>query len=644
VSQPTHLDRRRVHGETPWAPARSTTKPAAPPTRNNGLVRHLRPHLRPYRGPLLLGAFFAVLQVGTKLAEPWPLAWLVDNALRPENGAIDRDAVVPLVLVALLSMCAIVGAGALLDYWSTRLLTSSGLRVGNDLRAKVFVHLHRQSLGYHEQHQVGDLTSRVTSDVDRTQDLLVQLLATLLPNALLLVGVFLVMLKLDPFLTLLGLATTPILVVITYRSKVALRHASKRARRADGEVASATTESLAAMGLVQAYTLERQQAGRFQELADDSLEAGVEAARLQARFSPLVDGASLASTVVVMGVGAIRVADGTMKLGVFLVVLSYMGSLYKPIKALSKLASTMSKGMAAADRIIDVLDAEPTIADQPDAILAPPFAGTVELRNVTFSYGRESVLRDISLTFHAGETVALVGPTGAGKSTIAALIPRLIDPQQGAVLVDGLDVRRCTIPSLRSQISMVLQDTVLLKGSIRDNIGCGRPGSTDHAVERAARLALVDEFALRLPDGLDTRVGERGVDLSGGQRQRIAIARAILRDAPILILDEPTSALDGQSEELIVHALEHLPRTSTTIVIAHRLSTVRRADRLVVLAGGQIVETGTHDQLLAAGGLYSRLAAGPTAKPNPTVGFLGAEMPPPSVPIIAGVNAVGATR
>ncbi len=606
--------------------------------RSTRVVRPLlRTHVRRYWPALLLGSLLAVLQVITKLAEPWPLGWLVDNALTgPATGAasIRND-----LLIAVISLATIVAIGALFDYWSTRLLSSAGLHVANDMRGRAFTHLHRLSLGYHKQHQVGDLTARVTADVDRTQDLLVQMLANLFPNLLLLVGMFVVMLKVDPFLTLLSLITTPLLAVAIHSAKRTLRQASRRVRRADGAVASAATESLGAIGLVQAFTLERHQSGHFEQLSGDSLVAGVEAVRLQARFAPMVDAAGLASTLIVLWVGANRVASGQMKLGVLLIFLTYVGSLYKPVRALSKLTTIFTKGMAAAERIEDVLSTEPDIRDQPNAVLAPPFRGHIQFDEVTFSYGREPVLWAVSFDINAGETVALVGPTGAGKSTLASLVPRLIEPRLGRVMIDEHDIREYSVASVRSQVSMVLQDTMLLRGTIRDNIACGRPGASWSAVERAAKLALVDEFTDRLPDGLDTHLAERGVDLSGGQRQRIAIARAILRDAPILILDEPTSALDTQSEELIVTALDNLPRSRTMLIIAHRLSTVRRADRIVVLDGGTIVEEGTHDLLMRRGGLYSRLHRRSRVTPD---GFL-AQFNAPNPATVVG-NLTSAQR
>ena len=595
------------------------------PTRKVGrrAYRVVRPllstHVRRYWPALLVGSLLAVLQVVTKLAEPWPLGWLVDHALAGEPKG-SSDIHFDLVL-AVGSLAAVVAVGALLSYWSTRLLSSAGLHVANDIRGRAFTHLHRLSLGYHKQHQVRDLSSRVTADVDHTQDLLVQMLASLLPNLLLVVGMFVVMLTIAPFLTLLSLLTTPLLGLAVYRSKRSMRHASRRVRKADGALASLTTESLGAIGLVQAFTLEPDQSGRFEELSNDSLTAGIEAVRLQARFGPIVDAAGLVSILIVLWVGANRVANGQMKLGVLLIFLTYVGSLYKPVKALSKLSVIFTNGLEAAERIDEVLSTEPDIEDRRDATHAPPFRGHVRFDEVTFSYGREPVLRSVSFDINAGETVALVGPIGAGKSTLASLVPRLIDPVRGRVLIDEHDIREYSVASVRAQLSMVLQDTVLLRGTIRDNIAWGRPAASGSAVERAAKLAFVDEFTDRLPDGLDSSVIGRGVELSGGQRQRIAIARAILRDAPILILDEPNSALD--SEELSVAALDNLSRSRTMLIVARRLSTIGRADRIVVLDNGAIVEQGVHDDLLRAGGLYSQLYRRSRAAPD---GFLGAEV------------------
>jgi len=569
-------------------------------------VLRFRHYARPYRRALVVGGILAVAEVVISLAQPWPLRFVVDEVIRTDGGRPD-DARLRLTL-AVVALLVLVGLGAVLNYLASRLLAAAGLHIANDLRSDVLERLQRLSLRFHGSQRVGDLVSHVTSDVIYTQDMFVELLATLVPSLMLVIGMFAVMLALDPGFTLLALLATPPLVVATHRSRRDLRVAARRVRKADGALASAATENLSAIHLVQAFTLEDDRLRRFRKQSVTSLDAGLESVRLQSRFGPLVELSSVASTAVVLWFGALRVLDGQMSLGVLLVFLSYLGSLYKPVKSLSKLSIIMSKGAAAAERLATIMTTPIDLTDQPTAV-PRRVRGDIELRSVSFSYGREPVLDDLSFTVSAGQTVALVGPTGAGKSTIAALIPRLMDVGAGQVLVDGLDVREHQLVSLRRQIAVVLQDTVLFDGTLRDNLVCGQPGATSSDVERASRLALVDEFAARLPDGLDTHIGERGANLSGGQRQRIAIARAILRDSPIIILDEPTSSLDAMSEELLMAALDNLPSGRTTLVIAHRLSTVRGADRILVLDRGRLAEAGTHDELLRVDGLYRQLAS-----------------------------------
>ena len=566
-------------------------------------VRRLRPYASPYRRALAVGGVLTLAEVGLSLAQPWPLRWVVDKVLQPAQPATHPQLILAASAVTLVALVLLAGFA---DYWATRLLSAAGLHVANDLRLSVLARLQRQSLRFHGKHRVGDLTTRVTSDVAYTQDMLVQVLATLLPATALVIGMFVVMVTLDPVFTLLALLSTPPLIWATRRARKELRSAARRVRKADGALASAATEDLSAIHLVQVFGLEHERLRHFAGLSETSLTAGVESVRVQSQFGPLVEVASVFSTAAVLWFGAERVLSGHLSLGVLLVFITYLGSLYKPVKQLTKLSQVVSKGAAALERIGEVMDAPVDIVDVPGAV-AMPIRGQVEFRNVSFSYGREPVLRDLSLTIEAGQNVALVGPTGAGKSTIAALIPRLADVNAGQVLVDGIDVRRHQLASLRGQIATVLQDTVLLDGTLRENIICGYPGARDRDVRRAARLALVDEFAARLPDGLDTHIGERGANLSGGQRQRVAIARAILRDASIVILDEPTSALDAGSEELLVAALANLPQGRTRIVIAHRLSTVRDADRIFVLEHGRIAEAGPHSQLASYGGLYAKL-------------------------------------
>ena len=572
-------------------------------------LRTFRPYAARYRGMLLLGAALAVAEVIVRLAEPWPLRIVVDHVVSadrtPVIGIQDRSGV---LLLAVALLLVVVGLAAGLDYWSSRLLSTAGLRMSADVRGVVFSHLHRLSLGYHGQQRVGDLSTRVTSDVDRAQDMIVQSLAVIAPNVMLVVGMFGVMLVMDPAFTLVALALTPVLAFAVHRSTVQLKASSRMARKADGQVAAAATESLGLMNLVQLFTLERSQRARFDELTRSSLDAGLESARVQARFSPMVDLTAALSAAVVLWFGAGRVIDGQITLGALLVFVSYLGTLYKPLKALSRVSTTFAKGAAASERVHEVLSAVPEIRDHSGALDARRLRGNVEFCDVHFDYGGEPVLRGIDLAVPAGETLALVGATGAGKSTLVSLIPRLVDVGSGSVRVDALDVRSYGVESLRSEVAMVLQDCVLMRATLADNIRVGRPCATDAEVARAARLALVDEFADRLPDGLDTMVGERGASLSGGQRQRVSIARAILRDAPILILDEPTSALDGRSEAALVEAISNLPAGRTTFIVAHRLSTIRRADRVAVLEAGRIVQLGTPDELAAVPGPFRDLA------------------------------------
>ncbi len=570
-----------------------------------------RRYMVPFRRVLAVGAALAVLDIGLGLAAPWPLKIVVDDVLRKDTATnhLPFSASPQSILTAAVTLLVVlVVGGALADYYSTKLMEGAGQRIGNDVRLDLFAHIQRLSLRYHGRNRVGDLAARVTADVDRVQDLLVQSLAVLLPNILLIVGMLVVMVAVDPALAALTLVTTPFMALAVGRTTRHMKDATREARRVDGAMAAVASEHLSAIQVVQAFSLEKRSEAEFHDLGDESLTASLRAIRYQARLGPAVDISGAIATAVLLWFGANRVLAGRMSLGLLLVFLTYISSLYKPIKALAKLTYVVSRGSACGERIAAILAEEPEVADRPGARPAGRLAGAVSFEGVTFSYGREEVLHGIDLSVAPGEVVAIVGATGSGKSTLVSLLPRFFDPTGGVVRIDGRDARDYTLASLRSQVALVLQDSVLFRGTLAENIALGRAGATSRDIAEAARLALVDEFADQMPAGLGTVVGERGADLSGGQRQRIAIARAIVRDAPILVLDEPTSALDAESEALVLQALANLQRGRTTLVIAHRLSTVRKADRLLVLGGGRIIEEGTHAQLLRADGAYAHLA------------------------------------
>ena len=449
------------------------------------------------------------------------------------------------------------------------------------------------------------MIARVISDIGRVQDMLVQSFSILVPNVALLGGMMVVMFWIDWSFALIALSISPLLFAFVYSYTKRIKGASRAARKREGQLAAQASEVIGAVRVVQAFTREDYEEERFSVRSSHTLAANLEAVRLQAQLSPLVDVLAGIGTAVVLYIGAERVLSGRLSLGLLLVFLTYLSLLYRPMRQLSKLAYVNSRGIASAEWVAEVLDADNDVREAVGAARAPRFEGLVEFEGVDFGYDGELVLHEIELTVRPGELVAVVGPTGAGKSTLVSLIPRFFDPQRGRVLVDTLDVRRLQLHSLRSQIALVLQEPILFEGTIFDNIAYGRPGATEEQVRSAAEAALVAEFVGRLPDGYHTPVGERGSTLSGGERQRISIARALVRNAPILILDEPTSALDAASEHLLLQALRNLMEGRTTFVIAHRMSTVAGADQVIVLDGGRIVETGSHEQLLrVADGRY----------------------------------------
>jgi ATP-binding cassette, subfamily B, bacterial len=574
-------------------------------------IVRFRRFLRPYRLKLVTGTGLTLASTLFALAQPWPLKIIIDSVLKdqplhlPGLSFVGDWSPEDLLTAAIAAYIEILVLGALLDFLGTYLMDSSGERLISDVREAVFARLQRLSLRFHTSQRTGDLTSRLMSDIGRVQDMLVQSFSTLVPNVAMLVGMVAVMLWIDWSFTLIALSVSPLLFLSVYRYTGRIKTASRDARKREGQLAARATEVLGAVPVVQAFARESYEDERFSEQSSHTLAANLEAVMLQAQFSPLVDVLAGLGTAAVLWVGTRRVLSGELSLGTLLVFMSYVGSFYKPMRQLSKLSYISSRGVASAERLYEILDADIDVRDLPDAAPMPGLRGDVRFEHVELAYGDTVVLHDVDFHVESGEMVAVVGPTGAGKSSLVSLIPRFFDPRRGRVVVDDRDVRAIQLRSLRSQIAMVLQEPILFEGTIRENIAYGRPGATDAEVLAAAGSALVDDFVQRLPDGYDTVIGERGGTLSGGERQRVSIARALVRDAPILILDEPTSGLDPASEHLLIEALSNLIVGRTTFVIAHRMSTIVSAHRVLVIDRGRIVEQGSHAHLMELpDGLY----------------------------------------
>jgi ATP-binding cassette subfamily B multidrug efflux pump len=512
-----------------------------------------------------------------------------------------------------LTYTALLMAGAFLGSYLASagqrwLLSWVGLRVLASLRRDLFCHLQRLSLGYHNAHIIGITISRVINDVAVINDLLSQGLITLVGDTLVLSGIIVVMLSMSPRLALLTFSVLPLMLLGTYLFSRRAQLAFRQTRSGIAAVVGNLAEDLSGMRVIQAFAQETSSQERFEKVNRANRDAYIAAMSLSFVFLPSVEFLGMLATAVVLWFGGTAVARGDLTLGIVVAFLAYVTRFFEPIQELSQLYTTVQAAMAGGERVLEVLDTLPDVLDRPEAIEMPPIAGCVELRQVSFSYDQKTaVLRDVNLLIEPGQTVALVGPTGAGKTSIANLVARFYDVTSGAVLIDGIDVRDVSQRSLRAQMGLVPQDPFLFSGSIAENIGFGRPEASPEEIESAARLSNAHDFITALPDGYQTEILEGGVNLSMGQRQLICIARAALADPRILILDEATASVDTVTEVLIQDAIERLFRGRTVLVIAHRLSTIRHADLICVVQGGRIVERGRHEDLLAKGGIYREL-------------------------------------
>jgi ATP-binding cassette, subfamily B, bacterial len=578
---------------------------------------NIRTLLKPHLGALSLGFLAIAGESIANLLQPWPLKIVLDNVLRSHQSHAWAMRVVEKAVgtdkIAILKFaCAAVLAIAVLDAICTfaekYLTTSVAQWVSYDLRLTIYAHIQRLSLAFHDQKRTGDLISRVTDDIEAIQSFVMNGLLGVLINAMTLVGMVAVMFYLNWTFTLVALSVVPALFALVYIYTRKIKKASREVRKKESEITSVVEEVLSSIRVVKAFAREDFEVHRMEKESLEAVEISLRARTLKAKLTPLVGIVVAIGTGLVLWFGARLVMSGALSAGGLVVFILYLGKMYKPMQEISKMTDTYSKAAVGYERIQEILHTDVEVRDLPRAKRAPRFKGEIEFENVSFCYSEgQQVLKDVSLTIKAGQVAALVGPTGAGKTSVISLIPRFYDPTEGVVKIDGVDIRNFQQRSLRQQMSFVLQDTILFGAPVWQNIAYGRPGCTRKDIVRAAELANASEFIEKLPDAYDTVLGERGMTLSGGQRQRIAIARAVVRDTPILVLDEPTSGLDSVSEKLVFEALDRLMEGRTVVVIAHRFSTIQRADVIFVVKDGEIAERGNHRELMKLKGVYAEL-------------------------------------
>lgn len=564
------------------------------------LVRRMGPHLRPYRGRLALG-FLAM--IGVALAEvirPWPLKVVFDGLLIPQ-AAPDPvtarmvatfgtgDGLIAAASVAILLIALVAGAAGYVQAW---LIAAVGQKVVAGIRLDLYRHVQRLSHSFHDTASSGDIIARLTGDVRMMRDLLIDAAVFFAARVLVIALTIGVMAWMDWRLTLAALTILPALWLVARHFGSRIRGAARRQRRKEGRIAVVMTEGISAISVVKGFAREAYEEERFARQNNSSAEAGVVATRLAANMDRVTQVLLALGTALVLWYGVGRVRGGAISPGDLLVFTAYLSTLYKPVRKMSSMTARVAKATASGERLLEIFDLVPDVAERPDAVAAPPFRGEVQLDRVGFSYagGGAPVLRAATLSLHPGEVVALAGASGIGKSTVARLLMRFYDPQEGTVRIDGRDIREFTLDSLRGNIAVVLQESVLFGASVRENIAYGRLDATEEEIVAAARAAEADGFIRALPEGYDTVLGERGETLSGGQRQRIAIARAILRDAPILILDEPLSGLDRATAQSLLTGLRRASTGRTTLLIAHDDLSLTLADRVVTMRGGRFEE------------------------------------------------------
>jgi ATP-binding cassette, subfamily B, bacterial len=586
--------------------------------RRQELFQTFWPYARPYRWGIGLALAILILDTLTDLVSPWPIKLIFDNVLLSKHLRSPWSLIIPPTLMQnrLLFFATLCGTllvlaliSAISTYVGMRIVAVTGQRVIFKLRCALFAHFQQLSPAFYDRQRLGDLLTHLTSDVQSIQDMLVTALPTLLLNVMLIVGMLTILLIINPLFGVLGLVIALFVYFVLRWYLRKLKQMARQMRRQDGDANAIAQENLLGIRVVQAFGMEAHAQQRYEEgIRHSLLQLGVSAARLRSGLPSTVGLLTDLGNLLVLVTGGVLVMQGRISIGDLLVFSAYLRILYSPMRQLGKLSDTFTRASASAERVMDLLQTAPAVVDRPTAVPAPRLRGTICFYHVSFGYDpKHHVLHDISFNIRQGKMVALVGYTGAGKSSILHLIQRFYDPQKGQICIDGRDIRDYTLASLRQQIALVPQDPMLFRTSVHENIAYGCPQATEAEIIAAAKAAYADTFIRQLPEGYQTILGERGVGLSGGERQRLAIARAMVRQAPLLLLDEPTVALDSQAEQIIVQALERLMVGRTTLVIAHRLSTIQRADLVLVIDKGRIVEAGTPAELLAAGGHYYQL-------------------------------------
>ena len=562
-------------------------------------LRLLR-YLRPYVTKTLMAVACMLLATSASLYVPWIVRDIIDGVLVSKNVALLNAITAGIIVVFALRGFFVYGQNYLMSFISQKIVI--------DLREALFRHFQRLSVSYFDHSRTGKVLSYMTNDVGALQGALAQNIIELSTESLTLVGSLGAMFYLHWQLALLTLITVPLVAQAMKLFGVKLRKASGTMQQRTAEITSVLQEMIVSIRLIRLFVREDYEIDRFKRENENNFNAQMKAAQLSATLTPVVEFLAAIAVTTIVWYGGNEVISGNLTSGSLIAFLVYSVNISNPVKRLGNVYGSIQRAVAAAERVFDVLDTSPEIQDAPGAIELPSVKGRVTFENVTFEYrAGEPALRNMSIDIPPGQVLAIVGPSGAGKSTIANLLPRFYDPQEGRILIDNVDIKNVTVRSLREQIAMVPQDTILFSASIFENILYGRLDATREEVMEASRAANAHDFILQLPDGYDTQIGERGCQLSGGQRQRISIARAILKDPRILILDEATSALDAESERLVQEALDKLMVGRTTLVIAHRLSTIQRADSILVLDKGRMIECGRHADLLESGGLYCKL-------------------------------------